>query len=323
MARVLLTCFAPSMPSCTNRSVAELFSSVAIDLQRLQESLEQNPPNLQWCREAMLVVKKTHRHFLEYLERTKESDPWEGVTMADEYMNASLDLLDLCNLLKSAITSVDRQRIMVDFMVKNVKDGSFMTMADKIELERNETEKSNNIFKFRKWREMNINERKFSKVKIKSRTKMHVFQPISSIMSILSLFIFCSILHPIPIKIHKRFYRGFQNMDLFSESVRKLAITFGQKLQAVQGKGKSVLHENAMIQDALAALTAEFVSGKASEDEQKLAICLDRLKNSSLALKQGIDSFESVVNELFEDVIKGRKRVISLITTNNQNLYDC
>ncbi|KAK9743314.1 hypothetical protein RND81_03G231600 [Saponaria officinalis] len=268
----------------------------------------------------MLVVKKTHSHFLDYFERTQDSNPLESVTMVDEYMSASLDLLDSCNLLKSAVTGLDRQRVMVEFMVKTVKDASFITMADKIKLERNEIEESNNLFKFTKWREMDVNERNVSKVKIRSRRKMQVLQPISSIMSIISLFIFYSILHPIPVKIHERFYKGFQNMDLFSEYVRKLAITFGKKLQDVQGKGRSVLHENAMIQDTLAGFTAEFVSGKAGKDERKLAERLDTLKDSSLALKQGIDLFESVVNELFEDVIKGRKRVIGLVTTNNQNL---
>ncbi|KMT20076.1 hypothetical protein BVRB_1g000950 [Beta vulgaris subsp. vulgaris] len=312
MAKVFLTCFAPFKPLFSDEVAVGLFSSMVIDLQRLLKSLEENPLSLRWCSEAMTVIRKTHTHFLLDFKRSKVMASWEVVCMLDEYMSASLDLLDLCNLLKSAISGLDRYRMMIDFMVTRLNDATFSTTKNKIELERLERENYNKFFDVKKLREMNLNKERVSKVKLKTRTNMHVLQAIRSTMCIVSLFIFCSILHPIPVRIDDGFYAGM-NLDSSSDCIQKLITSLGEKFRNAQGLRKPVLLENEMIEDAFAEFKGHVSSREVSVDEGKRAKSLEILKKSSMALKEGLDLLDCEVNELFENVIEGRKRVINLI----------
>lgn len=315
MAKVFLTCFAPFKPSFSDELAVELLSSMVADLQRLQKSLEENPLSLQWCSEAMSVIKRMHSHFLLDYERSKNIASWESIHMLDEYMSATLDLLDLCNLLKSAISGLDRYRMMINFMVKRINEAAFSTITSKVELERLERENYNKFFDMKKFREMNFNKEGVSKVKLKTRTNIHVWQAIRSTMSIISLFIFCSILHPIPVKIDEGFYTRLCNLDSSSHCIQNLVTLFDEKFQNTKGLRRPVLLENKMIEDAFAEIERHIdPTGEVSFNEGKLAESLQILKNRSLALKEGLDLLESEVNELFENVLQGRKRVINLIT---------
>ncbi|CAO2835282.1 unnamed protein product [Amaranthus hypochondriacus] len=310
MAKVFLTCFAPFKPFSSDELAVGLLSSLVDDLQRLEKSLEENPLSLHWCSEAMFFMKKIHTHFLLDFEKSKDVTSWEAIELLDEYMSATLDVLDLCNLLKSAISSLDRYRLMIDFTAKRLND----VRRSKFELERIEKENYNKFFYVKKLRDMNLNKEGLSKVKLKTtrRTNVHVLQAIRFTMSIISLFIFVSILHPNPIKIDKGFYFQLCRFDSSPHSIQKLVTAFCKKFQNAQVLNRSVLAENAMIEDAF----IEF-KGRLEDSSFDEAKSLEMLKKRALDLKEGLDLFEYGVNELFENVIEGRKRVINLITFKN------
>lgn len=319
MAKVFLTCFAHVKPLSSDELAIGLFSPLAIDLQHLQKSLEEKHPSLQWCSEAMFVIKKIHYHFLLYLERSKVPGSWEGVNVLDEYMRATLDLLDFCNLLKSTISGLDRHRMMVDFTVKRLEDTPFSTVISKIELERLERENCNKLLDVKKWKEMTFNKVGVSGVKLKANSSMHVLEAVGRTMTIISQLIFCSILHPIPIKIDKGFYTGLPDLDLLSDCIQKLVASFTQRFQDAQHTGRQVLYENEMIEDVFTAFKAQIASAEEGDHKGALPETVNMLKKISLALKQELDLFDCVVNESFEEVIKGRKQVIGLINANNHD----
>ncbi|XP_021760253.1 uncharacterized protein LOC110725091 [Chenopodium quinoa] len=311
---MFLTCFMSFKPSFSDELAVGLFSSMVDDLQRLLKSLEENPLSLRWCSEAMSVIKKTHSHFLFDFERSKVPASWEAIHVLDEYMSVTLDLLDFCNLLKSAISGLDRYRQLINFMIKRLKDATFSMSTSKIELERLERENYHKFFDVKNLREMNLN-KEVTKVKFKTRTNMQVLQSIGSTMSIISLFIFCSILHPIHVKIDEGIYTDLCNSDSSSDCVQKLINCLNEKFKNAHDLRRPVLHENEVIEDAFAEFKGQIISTReVSVDEGKLAKSLEILKNKSLVLKEGLDLLESEVNELFENVIEGRKRIISLIT---------
>lgn len=317
MAKVFLTCFAPFKPLYLDELAIGLFSSLSIDLQRLQKSLEDKPPCLRWCSEAVCVIKKIHSHFLCYLESSEVPPSWAGVEMLDEYMTASLDILDLCNLLRLALSSLDRHRMMVDAAINRLEGHGFSIEASKIELERLERGRSDRFSEVEKWRETNFNKEEMSKMKMKAMTKSnnkHVLQVIRSTMSILSFLIICSILHPTPIEINEGIYTGLSGLDSFLDSIRKLVHCFGERVRAEKDKGRRVLYENEMVDDAYASLKLHVVNGV---EKGVIVEKVEKLRKRCVALKEGLDLFEGAMNELFEDVIKGRKRMIELITQNN------
>uniref|UniRef100_A0A803L042 Uncharacterized protein n=1 Tax=Chenopodium quinoa TaxID=63459 RepID=A0A803L042_CHEQI len=302
-------------PSFSDELAVGLFSSMVIDLQRLLKSLEDNPLSLRWCSEAMSVIKKTHSHFLFDFERSKLPTSWEAVHVLDEYMSVTLDLLDFCNLLKSAISGLDRYRQLINFMIKRLKDATFSTSTSKIELERLERDNYSKFFDVKNLREMNLNKEEVTKVKLKTRTNMQVLQAIGSTMSIISLFIFCSILHPIHVEIDEGIYTDLCDSDSSSGCVQKLINCLNEKFKNAHDLRRPVLHENEVIEDAFAEFKGQIISTRESSvDEGKLTKSSEILKNKSLVLKEGLDLLESEVNELFENVIEGRKRIISLIT---------
>ncbi|KAL2893610.1 Histidinol-phosphate aminotransferase chloroplastic [Bienertia sinuspersici] len=297
---------------------AEVLSSLLIDLQWLQKSLEENPLSFRWCSDAMSIIKKTHSQFLADFERLEVPASWDVVHMLDEYLNATLDMLDLCNLLKSVISGLDRYRMMIDFMVNKLNDASFSTMASKNEFEIIKRENHNKFFNVKKLREMNLDKDGVSKVKLKNGTNMHALQAFRSTMSIISLFVFCSIRHPIPIKIDKELYTRFYNLDSSSNCIRKLITSLGERFQSAQELRRPVLLEIEMIEDAFANFKEHVMSSKkVTIDDKILAKTLEVLKKRSLALKEGLDLLECEVNELFENLIEGRARVINLITITN------
>ena len=318
MAKVFLTCFAPFKPLYLDELAIGFFSSLSIDLQQLQKCLENKPPCLRWCSEAVCVIKKIHSHFLCYLESSEVPPSWAGVKMLDEYMTASLDLLDLCNLLRLALSSLDRYRMMVDVAINRLEDHGFSIEASKIELERLERGRSDWFSEVEKWRGTNSNKEEMSKMKMKTMTKTnnnkHVLQVIRSAMSILSLLIVCSILHPSSIEINEGICTGLPGLDLFLDSIQKLVRCFAERVRAEKDKGRLVLYENERIDDAFASLKVSVVNG----DEKGVIVeKVEKLRKRCVALKEGLDLFEGVMNELFEDVVKGRKRMIEFITQNN------
>jgi len=243
---------------------------------------------------------------------------WAGVKMLDEYMTASLDLLDLCNLLRLALSSLDRYRMMVDVAINRLEDHGFSIEASKIELERLERGRSDWFSEVEKWRGTNSNKEEMSKMKMKTMTKTnnnkHVLQVIRSAMSILSLLIVCSILHPSSIEINEGICTGLPGLDLFLDSIQKLVRCFAERVRAEKDKGRLVLYENERIDDAFASLKVSVVNG----DEKGVIVeKVEKLRKRCVALKEGLDLFEGVMNELFEDVVKGRKRMIEFITQNN------
>ncbi|KNA14697.1 hypothetical protein SOVF_104510 [Spinacia oleracea] len=301
---MFLTCFTTFKQSFSDELAIGLFSSMVIDLQQLQKSLEENPFSLRWCSEAVSVVKKTHSHFLDF------ESSWEAVHMIDEYMSATLDLLDLCNLIKSAISGLDKYRMMIHFTVTRLNDVAFSSSRSKVELERVERENYNEFFDVKKLRELKLN-----KEGVMTNTNMQVMQGIRSTMYVISLFIFCSILHPIQVTADEGFYVRFCNSGSSPDCIRKLVACFNEKYQNAQQFKRPVLHENEMVEDAFDEFKGIIVSTReAGVDAGKLAKSLETLKDKSLVLKEGLDLLEYEVDELFENVIEGRKRVINLLT---------
>jgi hypothetical protein len=77
---------------------------------------------------------------------------------------------------------------------------------------------------------------------------------------------------------------------------------------------RSVLVENMVIEKAVLDIKEEGLKGEEGADMGRLRKSIDLLKRSSLALKEGMEMFEALVNnELFAEVEKGRDKLLAMV----------
>ncbi|KAG7944011.1 hypothetical protein I3843_15G075600 [Carya illinoinensis] len=290
----------------------KLFCSLNSDIERLNTSLAGDSISLKWCSEAINLLRKMHSHFLLFFEKFHISVLWDGTDILDEYMKQTLDLLDLCNSLKSAISGMQRYRLMVEFAAGKLRNGGNISDATtKItEIERLVSE-SQKIYGVEKWRDTNLFKTDMLKTKSKDSTICFIYA-ITSSMRLVGMLLFSALLYPISITMDKEVYWVSPQLKSFSVSIGKLVGCFLKVLEGVKDKSRPILVENKIIEKTVLDIKAQVLKGKAV-DQEKL---INLLKQSSLVLKEGMEMFESVVDELFEEVVKGRNEVLAMVDVN-------
>lgn len=312
-----LTCFPILLrrgrPSSSRNNIDEplrSFSSLVTDIDRLKTSLAGDCISLKWCSEAINLLRKMHFQFLLFMEKSNAPISREGINIVDEYMKETLDLLDLCNSLKLAMSGMGRYRLMVDFAVRKLHDHGFPDKMTKTEIESLESE-TKKIYGAEKWKDMNPPKTDMSKTKGKN-SAVHFICAIKATHGAIGMLIFSALLYPIEITVNEEVYREFPQLKPLSLSLGRLVGCFWKKVEGVKAESGSVLKENQVIEKAVLDIKARVLKGK-DVDQEKLRTSIDLLKKSSEALGVGIEMFESVVNELFEEIVQGRKKVLAMV----------
>jgi hypothetical protein len=70
-----------------------------------------------------------------------------------------------------------------------------------------------------------------------------------------------------------------------------------------------------MVESAVEEFKVQILNGGVPLNKEKLKKTIDSLQNSSLAMKEGLGIFDSVVNELFQEVVKGRNMILGLVAS--------
>jgi hypothetical protein len=289
------------------------FSSLLIDIKNLESLLAKNSLSLQWCLEATNLLKKMHFQFLEIFQKSEVPMFWDGGNYLDEYMEESLNILDFCNALRSAISTMDRYRLIVDVAVRRFSDegylGSAMNMTEIEKLER-EWQK---LYGFENWKIVNL----YKTGRPKTKTKDDEFcasYAVRRTMNTVCSLLFSAIFYPAPIEKDEEVYRDFSQLKLFPSSLRKLVCCFSEERRGFNDNSRPVLVETKMVGSAVEDFKVQILKGVALNKE-KLGKSIDSLQKSSLALKEGLEMFDSVVNELFQEVVKGRNEILGMVAS--------
>lgn len=112
----------------------------------------------------------------------------------------------------------------------------------------------------------------------------------------------------------KRFIGIFLSFKLFSPSLRKLVCCFFEEQRGFRDNSRPVLAETKMAGRAVEDFKVQMLKGVAMNKET-LGKSIDSLQNSSLALKEGLEMFDSVVNELFQVVVNGRNKILAMVAS--------
>lgn len=320
MKRVLyLTCFSPlflrEKPSSIHIDEAmNSFSSLLQDIKNLESSLTKNSLSLRWCLEATNLLRKMHFQFLDIFQESEEPMLWDGEDYMDEYMEDSLHILDFCNVLRSAISTMDRYRLRVDVAVKRFSDegysGSAMNMTEIEKLEREWLK----LYGIENWKNVNLYKTGRPKTKTKDN-RLCAAYVVRRTMNTVCLLLFCAIFYPVSIELDEEVYRDFPQLKLFSSSLRKLVCCFFEEREGVKDNSRPVLVETKMVESAVEEFKVQILNGGVPLNKEKLKKTIDSLQNSSLALKEGLGIFDSVVNELFQEVVKGRNMILGLVAS--------
>ncbi|KAJ6433592.1 hypothetical protein OIU84_017312 [Salix udensis] len=188
--------------------------------------------------------------------------------------------------------------------------GSAMNMAEIEKLEREWLR----LYGIENWKNVNL----YRNGRPKTKTRDDIFRAahvVRRTMNILCLLLFCAIFYPVSIEVDEEVYRDFPQLKSFSSSLRKLVCCFFEERKGVNDNSRPVLAETKMVETAVEELRGEILNGGVPLNKEKLKKTIDSLQNSSLALKEGLGIFDSAVDELFQEVVKGRNMILGLVAS--------
>lgn len=286
-----------------NQDQAALFASLEYDVQKLQKSISGDSLSLLWCKEALVLLKRMHSEFL--LLVFHRLNGGVNTRFLDEYMDESLNILELCNLLKSATSEMNRFCIKIDIAMKSK---CFDEYLDEIQtLGRRRVGKIQNTIK---GRSLTIDTKdSYRNGGGGAATAMR------GAMRIISSILVSVILYPVPVKPDdKKIYSEFPQIKSFIDSLQVLARCFNGE-NGISG-GKSFLGsvEYESVEEAIRNAKTQIRKKDDAEEEEKLERSKVLIMEKSAALKVGLEGFESEITKVFEEVLKGRNKLLQQIT---------
>lgn len=286
-------------------------SSLSGDLKKLGQSLVKGSISLQWSTEAMNLLKKMQVEFLKLVNKSGLPFSLGGENGLEEYMEATIMQLDFCNLLKKAISKVERYQMAVSFALEKLQsDRSISTY--KLEIDSLETERKT-LLNVQNSGDIMLDKHVPECRKCKKGINS-VLLMIKSTMTILSLLLVSAIVSPVSIDMGRDIANGFHHLGPFATPLMMLNCQFRERNMEPEGRLNVGLVEMEMVEKAVADIKSQIVEG-VEEDKEKLSRSVDMLKRRSEDLKVGLDMFDSAVNEVFEVVIKGRKKLLEMYSS--------
>lgn len=286
-----------------------IFASLGADIRSLQRSMSENALTLQWCKEAVALLKKMHSVLVNWFENSKPPVSWSGISSnhLDEYMNESLNIMELCNLLKSAASGIDRYLFTIDFAVKDMESGdNSLHEIQKLELD------SNKVSGIQRWNDIHTQKPAIPKHKCRdSSVSASVIYALRSAMNMISLILLYAFGYPITMK-HEKLYCLNPQIKPFMDSVKDLTSCFEQKHQIPAENPRVAILEYDLMEKAIDETRAQLNMGMAA-DEEKLQRNRRLIEQKSLDLKAGLEVLESENSQLFKEALRGRNKLIQMI----------
>ncbi|PHU27224.1 hypothetical protein BC332_05556 [Capsicum chinense] len=308
MGRAYMACLSPfhHKRKCifhvTNSETMALFTSFTNEIKNLQLSLSKNSLTLQWCVQAMTLLKKLHSEFLLIiLEKSKLPFTWINDNLLNLYMKESLNIMELCNMLKSSSFKINMYHLTVDATMKNLNNYEAESFANM----------------------QSIVQRDSKRILI---PEMQLRDCCSSLictirvaMSLLSYILLSVFLYPTKnYKLEEvdRICCNSSPTKSFRDSIDELATEFQRKFCKDGEKWMIGFPEYEEMEKAIMQVKEKLKRGY-GEDEEEIKKNKDVILQKSKALKAGLEKFESQVNLVFEEVLKGRNKLLHMIGKSN------
>ncbi|KAJ6852618.1 uncharacterized protein M6B38_253695 [Iris pallida] len=308
------------------------FALLLEGLKKLDRSLAEGSVSLRWSVEAMNLLKRMQVELVALLKRSQMPISFETEEdWFNQFMQETATLLDLCNSLKCALSGINRYRMVAELVIqKMVQDDSACSLSLKdLEFERLVGEEHETRSSVRATKEnvsstttstgSNGNEGR-SKLNNSKKSIAAVMLAAKATMVAVSLILVSAIVSPIPIDVaSEELISGSpQLLRPFADMLTALIARFRERVSKPDEDGsRFVLAEHEMVGSAVGDLRAQVMQGMvlAGEEEEERERWLESiglLRTSSAELRQGVEMFDAVVDEVFDVVIRGRKEMLGM-----------
>ncbi|XP_055834453.1 uncharacterized protein LOC129903006 [Solanum dulcamara] len=306
MGRAFIACLSPfHQRKCifhvTNSESMALFASFTTEIKNLQLSLlSNNFLTLQWCVEATTLLKKLHSEFLLIILDKSKVIPftWINDDLLNLYMNESLNIMELCNMLKSSSFKINMYHLTIDATIKNLNNYEAEAFANM----------------------QPIVQRDNKRILIQEMQRDCCSSLICTIrvgMSLLSYILSSVFMYPTKNYklevVDRTFCKNSSTIKSFRDSVNELATEFQRKYYKDGQRGVIGFYEYEEMEKAIMQAKEKFKRGYEEEIKRNKDVILQK----SAALKAGLEKFESQVNQVFEEVLKGRNKLLHMIGKTN------
>ncbi|KAJ6821090.1 uncharacterized protein M6B38_395180 [Iris pallida] len=310
---------------------ARAFFSILLEgLKKLDMSLAEGSVSLRWSVEAMNLLKRMQVELIALLKRSQLPISFETEEdWFNQFMQETATLLDLCNSLKFALSGINRYRMVTELVIqKMVQDDSACSLSLKdLEFERLVGEarssvratKDNVSSSSTTSTGINGNEGR-SKLNNSNKSIAAVMLAAKATMVAVSLILVSAIVSPIPIDVaSEELISGSpQLLRPFADMLTALIARFRERVSKPDEDGsRFVLAEHEMVDSAVGDLRAQVMQGmlageEEEEERERWLESIGLLRTSSAELRQGVEMFDAVVDEVFDVVIRGRKEMLGM-----------
>ncbi|XP_070029368.1 uncharacterized protein [Nicotiana sylvestris] len=304
MERTFMACLSPfHQRKCifhvTNDKTTALFASLTTEIKNLQISLANNSLTLQWCIEAMTLLQKLHSEFLLIiLEKSKVPFTWNSVfnNLLNLYMNESLNIMELCNMLKSSSCKINMYRLRVDINLNTYRREAFANMQS--------IQRENKTIHDEICQEM------------KKDCSNNILYAIRVAISLLFFILVSVFLYPTSKVEVDSICCNSPGIKSFRDSVNGLVTYFQRKYYRDGEKWKIGFYEYEEMEKAIMQTKVKLKRGHV-EDKEEIKRNKEIILQKSAALQAGLEKFESQANQVFEEVLKGRNKLLREIGKGN------
>lgn len=299
MGRAYMACLSPfHQRKCIfHITNSENIASFTTEIKNLQSSLlSNNSVTLQWCVEAMTLLKKLHSEFLLIILEKSKVIPftWIDDDFLNLYMNESLNIMELCNMLKSSSFKINLYKLTIDATIKNLNNS--------------EAEAFTSIQPIVQWDNKRILIQEMQK-----DCCSNFICTIRVAMSLLSFILLSVFLYPTKnykLEIVDRICCKYSSpIKSFRDSVNELATQFQRKYWKDGQRGVRGFYEYEEMEKAIMEAKEKLKGGYEEEIKRNKDVIIQK----STALKVGLEKFESQVNQVFEEVLKGRNKLLHMV----------
>lgn len=318
MGRSVVPCFHSRSQFLLLTEDASLFcSSLTKDLKRLEQSLERDSVSLKWSVEAMSLLKRMQVELLVLFKKSKlpisfgAEEDW-----FDQYMKETATLLDLCNSLKSAVSGMNRHRMLVELAIQKLGEDNSSTMVDvnNIEFERLHTAHEKFLDDGAMRETLGLGSGSLLRGKERQEKSMAVVMlAAKTTMMVLSLLLMSAMVSPVSIDMGSGdISNKVPQLKPCVELLTELVGRFKEKTPRPESGSGLALVEHEMVDEVVGDLKAQVVEGRV-DDREKFLSGVELLRTRSAGLSEGVERFDAVVDEVFEEVIRGRNEMLGMV----------
>ncbi|XP_020253107.1 uncharacterized protein LOC109830294 isoform X2 [Asparagus officinalis] len=224
----------------------------------------------------------------------------------NQYMQETAILLDFCNSLKSAISGINRYRLVIDLTLQKIVQGDTMISLEEMDFKHGSSlsTKMVSMGKDICLQGNNKADKRIGTVMLAAKCTMIV----------VSVLLISAIVSPLPINIGSEGLTSkYPQLKPFIEMLNALVARFHERAVKPKKGSGLVLAEHKMVDSVVGDLRAQAVKGVEGEDEkERFLMSAELLRTSSDELREGIEMFDAVVDEVFEVVINGRNEMLGV-----------